>query len=175
MQICSEAEGFERLVQLGYYLQYRSKYKDYKMYKNYKMVFSTKIPDISGRRTAIARFVAHEIFEKEDVIFSIDATGIFESCENLYLFHTFRQGLGINIAIGETPCHLLNAAESDILESLTALSLYFYWDFSIFSLHKKCLIECTHDDGLELFCDEPSLTDRFKDWSKWLSNDSVST
>lgn len=129
----------------------------------YKLISTYRIPEDSGRKTALAKIIA-EFFKKDtEVLLWINEYGIWPTSEDVNLFLGFRKSLGENSMLYEKPGHLFSGDEIATIVSLLAIVFYFIWGAVIVSVKNKFMIKISHDEIIAIFALEPNtLTEECK-------------
>src|SRR5262245_11516237 len=82
----------------------------------------------SGRKVSIARFLFSLITPAPETLLLVDDWGVWPSSQHMPLFTRFRQALGEERALTESPGHLVTGSETEDAISIVATSLLFIWD-----------------------------------------------
>src|ERR1700755_7937 len=77
----------------------------------------------------------------------ITGWGVFPSSENMALFDAYRRSIGETRPLQAAPGHLVQEGDDEKLECLLDLSLYFFWDVSLFD-GATLRIALSHDEVL---------------------------
>jgi len=112
-----------------------------------------KLPIDTGAKTAIAREFSGGEYALDlvpPVLLWITCWGVFPSCENPELFYRYRRSLGENRWLIDAPGHIIGEADLKDLECLLDMSLYFYWDASLFDAAGTFVFRCSHDDWFSI-------------------------
>jgi hypothetical protein len=104
------------------------------------------LPVDTGAKTALARAVSHSIDTARCGLFLVTGWGIFPSSQNMALFDAYRKSLGENRAIHLAPGHVFGGSDLEQLECLLGLTLYFYWDASLFGGTGTVAVKTSHDE-----------------------------
>jgi hypothetical protein len=119
---------------------------------------SYHLPVDTGKKTALARTLTHALDGRQPGLFWITAWGIFPSSENMALFDRYRLSLGENRPIHDAPGHIFSESDLPQLECLLDLSLYFFWDATLFDGAGTLAIKIGHDEYISLYApDEASM------------------
>jgi hypothetical protein len=111
----------------------------------------------SGRLNALARELAGALSENDGSILLVEQTGIFQSCEDMYLAEIFRKAFGELRSIKEAPAHVLAREDTQIFWSLMHICLLNFWDFLVVSGNRRVCVHGSHDEVLDAFAlDEAS-------------------
>ncbi len=62
------------------------------------------------------------------------------------IFDGYRKSLGEDRAIGTAPGHLFDDSDTEQLESILGLALYFYWDALLVDLSRTACVAVNHDE-----------------------------
>ncbi len=110
------------------------------------------IPEDSGKKTALARFLATLVMSQPDseAVVYISEWGVWPSSQHLELFDSYRLAKGETRSLGEAPVHRFSASDAESLVSLLCLVLYFVWDAEVFDAAGKCLFSISHDEWLDI-------------------------
>lgn len=131
-----------------------------------KFLFKSRyiIPKDSGRKTALSREIIHVLKESgiDKGCFEINDFGVWPSSENQDIFYGYRLSLGEKRSILEAPYHLFTTSDYVQLESLFAISLYFFWDTLIVDEINTLLIETSNDEVISVYTVDKKLQERFK-------------
>lgn len=119
-----------------------------------------QLPKDSGHKTALARLIVHGFYEDQAVIFLVEETGIWSSCENEFLFVKFRSTCAPEKGVDDYPFHLARCEETDYVEGLLALSLYFIWGVCILDEEAKLLLRTSHDEYMTVTAKDAEIFDR---------------
>jgi hypothetical protein len=103
------------------------------------------LPTDSGAKTSLARSIANGWYEGRDVLFCIVEVDVWETSQNMFLFEKFRASTGDTRFLYEADCHLFGPEDSEYLEALLALALYFVWGAFLVDSEGK-LITIIDDD-----------------------------
>lgn len=109
------------------------------------------LPVDTGRKTALARLVAAGIDISREGLFWITGFGIWPSSENMDLFTGYRQYLGETRSLLAAPCHIFSETDLPALETLVAISLYFFWDATLMEGSRNVVIRFSHDERMNVY------------------------
>lgn len=112
---------------------------------HYAYGLTYQMPVDTGKKTALARLLSAGIDATETGLLWITGWGIFPSSENMALFDRYRESMGERRSIGTAPGHLFGKSDVVAIECLLDLSLYFYWDTSLFDA-RGIWIKTSHDE-----------------------------
>lgn len=141
MQILTKSQGFEWLSTFGL-----KSIDEEALASVYKHSIQFLIPTDTGRKTSLSRMIRNLVKYDKKICFWIIERGIFPNNENLDLFYGYRTFLGESRKVEDAPCHLFSAAESQVLESLLDISLYFVWDSLVFDPTQEIGFYLSHDE-----------------------------
>lgn len=110
-------------------------------------------PVNTGRKTALARRVVAHLFGAECLV-HVTSWSIWPSSENMGLFRLLRAALGEHRGLHDAPGHLFSADDSETIESLLDVVLYFFWDAFIMDGNHRWMMQTSHDEYIELACEE---------------------
>ncbi len=121
-----------------------------------------QLPTDTGKKTAIARAVSRSIDTRGLGLFWITAWGIFPSSENMAIFDGYRKFLGEERAIHAAPGHVFGASDLPQLECLFDLTLYFYWDASLFEGAGNIVVTASHDECVSVHAKDAAYLRQFQ-------------
>ena len=75
-----------------------------------------QIPTDAGRKTGLARNIVNHLFQNETIVFLTDEMGIWPSCENKFLFQSFRDHYAQPKDIDEYTFHIIASDENEVAE-----------------------------------------------------------
>jgi hypothetical protein len=157
MKIISQAECEEWLADnIAKGLSRRQVEAGYAHYVAYKLPVNT------GPKTSLAHALTHFVEIGQHGLFWITDWGIFPSTQNMALFDGYRKSLGEDRAIHAAPGHVFDEADSQQLECLFDLSLYFYWDVSVFDRTGTFLVKTSHDGYISFHARDGARLERFR-------------
>jgi hypothetical protein len=105
-----------------------------------------KIPVDAGKKYNLGKLIASFYNTDEEGLLWINEYGIWPSCEDWNLFNGFRRSLGENSPLYDKPGHLFSINDMEVIVSLLALTLYFFWGAIIVSENKNLLVKISHDE-----------------------------
>lgn len=108
------------------------------------------LPKDSGRKTALAHLLIHQIFSDKALIFVLLEHGIWPSSENEFLFFKYRGSVSEEKDIDEYPFHYAEPQEAIYIEGLFALCLYFIWGAALLDDRGDVVIEISHDEWIRI-------------------------
>ncbi len=115
------------------------------------------LPADTGRKTALARALSASIDRSGEGLLWITEWGVFPSSQNMALFDGYRRSLGDDRPLHVAPGHLFQERDSQEVECLLDLVLYFFWDASLFDAGTTWL-RFSHDEVFSVNAtDEASL------------------
>jgi len=111
--------------------------------------FSFGIPVDAGRRTHLARLLASAFHDAAEGLLWIDEYGIWPSSENRTIFTALRRAFDETRALREAPGHVFSPEDSELLQALIAIVLYFSWGARLFRNDGMLRIRISHDEYVE--------------------------
>lgn len=127
---------------------------------------SYKIPADSGRKYALAFCFINFVFStKKDTenCLWINEFGVFPNCEDHNLFDGFRNSLGENRSLSDTPFHIFTKDDSENITSILSCVLYFFWDCFLISKTLGLFIHVSHHEIFDLAAEDESEFKRIQD------------
>jgi hypothetical protein len=125
--------------------------------RDYRCGVAYLLPSDVGRRTALSRALGTLADCSREGLFWITEWGVFPSAENMALFDGYRRSLFEKRRLHEAPGHLFEEDDRQRLECLLDLTLYFFWDGSMFDAG-AVWVRLSHDEVLSINArDEASL------------------
>jgi hypothetical protein len=109
------------------------------------------LPVDTGKKTGLARQLTGSLDMRAPGLFWITCWGVFPSAENMALFDGYRKSLGESRGVYDAPGHILDEADSQQLECLFDLALYFYWDASIFDGAGSVAVQTSNDEWFSVY------------------------
>lgn len=106
------------------------------------------LPADAHARTTLARSIVRAVSTSGGGLLWITAWGIFPSAQNMTLFDGYRASLGENRSLMDAPGHGFGEDDSDEVESVLDLALYFFWDATLFA--GTTAVRVSHDEWLEV-------------------------
>lgn len=100
----------------------------------------------SGAKISMARFLLSLITPDPETLILLDDWAAWPTSQHMPLFTRFRQALGENRPLIESPAHLVAAADSDDAVSIVATSLLFIWDCYGISSSGRDAFYISHDE-----------------------------
>jgi hypothetical protein len=79
------------------------------------------------------------------------------------LFDAYRISLGEYLAIHAAPGHIFDESDSQQVECLFDLALYFLWDVSVFDEAGIILVKASHDEYISIHAKEEARLRQFQD------------
>jgi hypothetical protein len=123
-----------------------------------------RIPSDCGRKTALARLITGVVRESSaSTVVRITGYGIWSSSENPKLFEAVRRGWGERRPLRISPFHAFESGDSEQLECLLDLVLYFSWDALLVTCEPRTALWFSHDEMLDLHAGDPALHLEFKE------------
>ncbi len=121
--------------------------------ENYAHARSYRIPADSGRKSALARLLVRELMDGSggESLFWIDEYGIWPSSEMPSIFQGYRASLGERRPLSESECHLFDEHDSEKIECLVALVLYFAWGALLVNAFADAAVRISHDEVFTLY------------------------
>jgi hypothetical protein len=145
MQILSEPECQDWLN-----AKFARNFTQENMQETYPHCVTYLLPSDAGRKTAITRILIGSIDTTAPGLFWITSWGIFPSSENMALFDGYRKSLGESRGIGAAPGHVFGESDLQSLECLFDLTLYFYWDATLFDGAERIVVRTSHDEYISV-------------------------
>ncbi|HET7441924.1 MAG TPA: hypothetical protein VFJ47_11535, partial [Terriglobales bacterium] len=112
------------------------------------------VPSDSGRKTALARLLSSVFTEKLEGLLWIRDWSAFPSSANLDLFYGYRKYLGDERLLIDAPCHIFSSGDTDSVQSLLCMSLYFYWDTVLVASDWDVVVTTSNDEFIDLYGDQ---------------------
>jgi len=112
---------------------------------------SFHIPVDACGKKHIGDLIAYELEDKEEALLWIDEFFIWPSCEDWNLFDRFRQTLGEERKLYESPGHVFTKDDRDNVRSLLAMVLYFFCGAIVVFGEGKLLIRISHDEFVDIY------------------------
>ena len=81
----------------------------------------------------------------------------------MVLFDGYRKSLGEERPLSMVPGHLFDGTEIREIECLIGLSLYFFWDASLFDVRGAFIIQISHDEFLSASANDAAHLKQFED------------
>jgi hypothetical protein len=122
---------------------------------NFPHCVTYQLPVDTGKKSALARFLAGSVDTSTPGLFWITGWGIFPSSENMALFEGYRVFLGESRALDTAPGHINDESDLLKLECLLDLALYFYWDALLFDEVGSIAVRTSHDERLSIYGKSP--------------------
>lgn len=120
------------------------------------LIAQHSIPTDAGRKTALARLLVALVSDaKSRGMLWITGHGVWPSSENIELFYYVRRALGEDRRLPELPCHVFDQTAATPAECLLDLTLYFSWDATLYLPDVATIIQCSHDEILEVYSKTP--------------------
>ena len=116
------------------------------------------IPADSGVKTALARVLVNELFAGAHTVLIVDEYGIWPSAENRALFLTYRNAVAGPGEVYALPAQLSSPDETESLEGLLALTLYFIWGVLLAS-DTGLIVRTSHDEWMDIAALDPGRLD----------------
>jgi hypothetical protein len=109
-----------------------------------------ELPKDSGVKTAIARSIAEMYSGCAEVMVDLDNWDVWASSTCMFLFDTFRSGMGTPRKIEDASAQVFSLAETQALEATIALALYFVWDAHVVGVGSGFRIVISHDEWMRV-------------------------
>ena len=118
-----------------------------------------RLPTDSGKKTFLANLLVSEFLQDTPIALFIQEHGVWESCENEFLFTAFRDlaaGRPLSEAsrVDDAPVLVFESSEAKLFESFFAITTYFYWDAIGIPQDQKLLIKTSHDAFFSIHTDD---------------------
>ena len=123
---------------------------------------SCSFPGDSGQKVCLARLAAVFFASETNVLVCVRNWMVFPSSGHPPLLLRLRQALGEHRPLEDCPGHLFSAQEADDALSVIILALEFFWDCSVLGESGRVALFVSHDEYVEFFSTDRSLTARFK-------------
>lgn len=101
----------------------------------------------SGRKVSLARYLFSLVAPDPETLILVDDWAVWPSSQHMPLFTRFRQALGENRPLDESPAHLVSVADNDDAVSIIATSLLFVWDCYGISSSGRDAFYISHDEA----------------------------
>ena len=121
-----------------------------------------RLPVNTGSKTCLARFLTHFVDLGQRGLFWITDWGVFPSSQNMALFDAYRKSLGEDRAIHAAPGHIFDESDSQQVECLFDLALYFLWDVSVFEEAGIILVKTSRDEYVSIHAKEEARLRQFQ-------------
>lgn len=121
-----------------------------KVEEEYPYSVAYRLPSDTGKKTALGHTLVGLLRVKSPGLFSITATGIWPSSENMALFDGYRRSFGEDRPIHAAPAHVFSGSDLTQLECLLDLALYFYWDSILFEGPAGVAVKTSHDEYISI-------------------------
>lgn len=118
--------------------------------RTYRESIAYLIPGDAGRKTALARALTGMLDPAGEGLLWITDWGVFPSSENVPLFIGYRRSLGEQRSVHAAPGHVFGEQDTEAVECLLDLILYFSWDASVFDANALWL-RISHDEVISIF------------------------
>jgi len=105
-------------------------------------------PRDSGKKVVVANFLYKLVTPAPELLLWLDDWAVFPSCQHMPLFSRFRQALGEERNLIESPGHLVIDTDKDDAISIIATSLLFFWDCHGLAGTGRDAFEISHDEYL---------------------------
>ena len=112
------------------------------------------VPTDSGRKTALARLLSSVFTGKEGGLLWIRDWSAFPSSANLDLFYGYRKYLADERLLIDAPCHVFSKDDTDSVQSLLCMSLYFYWDTVLVASGWDVVVTTSNDEFIDLYSEQ---------------------
>ncbi|MGO9650110.1 MAG: hypothetical protein ACLPOO_18915 [Terriglobales bacterium] len=109
------------------------------------------LPTDCGKKTGLARALANLVDPIPPALFWITGHGIWPSSENPDLFNGYRSSLGEHRSLPEAPGHVFEKNDLLALQTLIAMSLYFFWDAYLIEGSCALVFRLSHDEFVDVY------------------------
>lgn len=127
---------------------------DYIDSTNYHFKQSYRIPNDSGRKSALANCIVRLFTSASEICMFVHEYGVFPSCEIRDLFDGYRNHLGEERTLEEAPGHIFSKDELREFVSLLSCVLYFSWGCHIISQDNGVYLKVSHDEYFDVMTNE---------------------
>jgi hypothetical protein len=147
MQLKTYIEAGEWLTTHGLpsegYEDIRARFPDYRAYP---------VPQDSGAKTFIAQRIVGTLFANRPVYLSVDNYDIWPSSANVPMFLRMREACRPDQTgdLNDYAVHLFGSDETDSLEYLFSLCMFFYFDATVMTPGEPFVLQLSHDERIDV-------------------------
>lgn len=123
-----------------------------------------RLPADSGRKTALARTISGMFDEDDEVLLVVLAWDIWPSSCSMPLFERVRLSFRESRPLEEAPGHMFGAGESDLIESVLSLTLYFVWEAVLVGAKSGLSFWVSHDEWFAVHSPDAEVVLRVGDY-----------